>query len=524
MIRGRWKGRASATVLVLALLAAGCGSDTKKPDAGDGGAGAPNRGGTLTYLDGGAQPVNFDPGMMILTASGGSNYMTPVFGTLLIEDYQSGEVVPQLAKSLKLAGTDGKTWELTLRPKTVFSDGTPFDAEAVKYNWDRVKTLPTSQNLAAAQEIASLAVMSPTVLRIELSAPDAAFDRVVANNLTFVGSPTAMKADLTGFLSKPVGAGAFTLTSYASSGDARYARNPKYWDAPRPYVDSLVIRRINDDLQRVNTMLTTGAQMADPGTIEQARSLGVSRGMKQLGTAAPGGGSLLMFNANRLPFSDVGFRKAFESAMNRDYILKSGVGANLGRVLPTMFAKSSPFYDAKATMPAFDAKEAQRGFDAYQAEHPGKISLDFPTVSSALGETIQALLKPYGIDVKIRVFDAPAFVPALAGGDFDFTSFRWAASNPLPSFQQYYSKAGRLNFGKYDNPEVDRLIAEAIAAPTANEQTALVRKIQDILVTQDAYAYFLYQAKRLVLHTPKVQGLNFFIDGIWTWDTVWLQS
>src|SRR5262249_18533483 len=156
--------------------------------------------------------------------------------------------------------------------------------------------------------IAGLTVTSPLSLDIVLKSPDAAFDHTVARSLTFVGSPAAPNDGKD--LSKPIGAGPFLLQS-STPQEIRLVRNADYWDKPRPYLHSLIFRLVVFDQQRVDTVITGGADVTTTGS-GPARSSGIHAGLKALTVTAPGGGQTLTWNTARLPFRDLTARRAVQ--------------------------------------------------------------------------------------------------------------------------------------------------------------------------------------------------------------------
>src|SRR6185312_7080874 len=104
-------------------------------------------GGTLTFLRG-ADSASFDP--ILLTASSGADGPSSFaeFGALVYSDPADGIVKPQMAESL--TSTDGLVWTLKLRPNVKFSDGTSYDATAVRFNWLRLQD-PNNHATRAAQ-------------------------------------------------------------------------------------------------------------------------------------------------------------------------------------------------------------------------------------------------------------------------------------------------------------------------------------------------------------------------------------
>jgi peptide/nickel transport system substrate-binding protein len=180
----------SALVLALALspsplvgarpIAAPVGSPASPPQAG----------GTLTVLRG-SDPASLDPAKVFGAASLDGLQASAVFDTLLYRDH--GAVVPQTAESL--VTTDGVVWMLKLRANIKFSDGTPYDAAAVKFNWSRIQDPANSSPRAAeANTMQALDVVDPLTLRVTLKSKTGTFPNVVAA-IPFIGSPTAIQRD-----------------------------------------------------------------------------------------------------------------------------------------------------------------------------------------------------------------------------------------------------------------------------------------------------------------------------------------
>lgn len=527
-MRTRFAGARLVWPLVACLAGSlvACGGDDGGAEGGGGGSptetpGDPVSGGDLTFLYSGAGFNAFEPADVSNEADSAAAYLGAVFGMLVYEDYETGEVVPSMAESL--TASDSAHWVLGLREDVTFSDGTPFDAEAVKFNWERAAGLAQSPVAPVAAQIASLTVADPLTLEIELAAPDSTFDRTVARNLAFVGSPTALQADEASFLqSDPVGAGPFVVTSIGADGTAEFDRNPEYWDQPKPYLDHLTIRFVSDDEQRLNTFLSGDAQLMGVGITQDVSSITEGTVVEQ---GAPGGGSTLIFNTAKAPFDSETARLAVQHAINRDEVNEIRYSGR-GRVESSIFTDDSPFHDAEAEFPAFDPGEAQSLFDEYADETGEPMSIQFtaPQAARATAELFQAQLQEFdNVEVELNVVDGAQYFPGLLSGAFDVAVFSWAAANPLSDFRTFYETGGPLNLGGYSNPEVDRLLAEAAATTDEAEQADLLKDVQEIVVNDDAVAYFLVQTPSRALVADDVLGLDSAVDGIWLWDRVSLR-
>jgi peptide/nickel transport system substrate-binding protein len=128
--------------------------------------------GTLTFAST-TETGDFNYHTMNISVSAGGFLRNAVYGSLFYQN-SSGDIVYDLAESFST--DDGSTWTLELRPHLMFTDGSPLDAEAVKWTWEKIAELP-GRGQPIAQTIASLTVVSPTTLVAELVAPNTVFDR-----------------------------------------------------------------------------------------------------------------------------------------------------------------------------------------------------------------------------------------------------------------------------------------------------------------------------------------------------------
>src|SRR5262249_34522653 len=154
-------------------------------------------------------------------------------------------------------------WTLKLRSGVKFSDGTAFDAAAVKFNWDRAKD-PAELSPAASimKQVTSMQIIDPVTLKITLTAANSAFPAVIATTgpMTLIGLPAASAKSEPAYGSAPVGAGPYLLKEWVRRDHMTLVRNPTYYG--KTYLDQIIIRDIPDEQQRYNTLLSGGADMS----------------------------------------------------------------------------------------------------------------------------------------------------------------------------------------------------------------------------------------------------------------------
>src|SRR6266481_3928760 len=161
-----------------------------------------------------------------------------IFDTLVSLD-NDGKPKPKLALSWS-SSDDFRVWTFKLRPDVKFHDGTPFNAQAVAWNFARQKD--PKNNCRCAFYIANILTVEakddPAVdLPAILTRPD--------QNAT-IHSPTAMQTKGDDYNRNPVGTGPFVVKSWTAGDRMVVERNPNYWDKGKPYLDRVVLRPLPD--------------------------------------------------------------------------------------------------------------------------------------------------------------------------------------------------------------------------------------------------------------------------------------
>jgi peptide/nickel transport system substrate-binding protein len=215
-------------------------------------------GGTINALVG-TEITSLDPARSGGGVGGGdSQRLFALYDALLYQDPTTGAIIPQTLVSMTTS--DAVTWTLKIKAGIKFSDGLPYDAAAIKYNWDRAAdgSVPSSPNGPIVKTFTS-AVVDATTLSLKLTTgANGQFPRTLSANqsMSAIASPQALKAannNQAVYDGAPVGAGPFMFKEWVRDSKITLVRNPNYWNAPRPYVDQLVFRPIVDESQRANT-------------------------------------------------------------------------------------------------------------------------------------------------------------------------------------------------------------------------------------------------------------------------------
>lgn len=240
---------ALAGVLAGALLLSGCGNSSAP--SGDTSAGEPTSGGSLVFARE-SDNTSFDPTVTNDAESFWTNQQ--IFQTLVRASDDGMSIEPELAESWEVAG-DGTSVTFTLRDDVSFSNGDPLTVEDVVFSLNRAFSAPNAWQNRPLQDAVSEAEGQVTV---RSAAPFAETLNVLSS---FVNS--IIPADFNGqseeeFFTTPVGTGPFMLDTWTRGQEMTLVRNPHYWEAGKPYLDSVIFSVVSDPNQRV-AQLQSGA-------------------------------------------------------------------------------------------------------------------------------------------------------------------------------------------------------------------------------------------------------------------------
>lgn len=429
--------------------------------------GEPQVGGTVRFAYA-AEPVSADSA----NCGNGMSWMacTAVYGGLATFDPRTLEYGPGLAESFE--SEDGQQWEITLRPDLTFTDGTPLDAEAVAFNWERA-TDPVSRNAAReTAESMEWEVRDDRTLVVTLDEVNYQFPSLLYTSLGMIGSPTAIQEMGEDFALNPVGAGPFILDNWSRGTEMSFVRNDDYWDAPRPYLDKLVIVTIAQEQQRANALNSGDIDINTttvPMTANELRDAGRSEA-RMLNLA----GSGIRFNMADGPTTDERVRLAIAHAINpaaiREAVWSSGPGTGAFAV------EGSALFDPEATLPEYNPERAQEIVDEIRAENGGEdIVVEYSSLAGVSmmmeeGQLLEAQVDQIdGLTLNVVDVDAATYGTRVLGGDFEAANASIGLLLDPATLFALHSESNE-NLQGYSNPEFDRNIELARATPDAQEQ------------------------------------------------------
>src|SRR3954463_13457656 len=261
----------------------------------------------------------FDPLKVGVYDTAALTAATAIFDTLTYLD-DKGEPQPKLAQSWTHSD-DYKTWTFKLRPGVKFHDGTPFNAQAVKENFDRQKD-PANKCRCAFYIAYVNNLQAPDELTVVYNLNDPQVNQpalmTIQSSNNVVHSPTAWKTKGDDYNRNPVGTGPYILKSWTAGDRLVLEKNPDYWNKGKPYLDRIVLKPLPDAQSRFASLQSGEADIIwddeyDPDNIQKAQK----DPKMTLHTYVGSGAQVYAFNTKVAPFDDVRVRRALVMAIDR---------------------------------------------------------------------------------------------------------------------------------------------------------------------------------------------------------------
>lgn len=452
------------------------------------------------------------------------------------------DVGPGLAASYKT--DDAKVWTLTLQKGVKFTDGTPFNAAAVIYNFDRVRGLkgPPSARVPA---IDSIEAVDDLTVRFTLKNAYPVF----SENLTklFMVSPTAAKAHSTAddpwgnkwLFDNAVGTGPYKVESWVKGQTVTMVKNPDYWGGWKGnHVDKIILRFVKEASTRRLLLESGDVEIAEGISFDDLDALSKVKGVVVAGYEQPS--MVCMMLRLKGPLVNTKVRKAIQLAFSYDDFIK---GVLSGRALYPQSPLPTPVWAFDKSMPVVKQDLVAAKKLMADAGYPtGGFSVQIATISPygwfqpREAQILQANLKELGITATIQDFpDAAAYYAAIGTADKGPDIYAWSFANsfndPEDNFRRmFYSKMtpdnGGINYMRYSNPTVDALIDKGLTMSKREDRFPVYQQLQRVLM-DDAVAIFAAQPKFFMTTRDTLQGYvwnPFSINNSYEWYDLWLSK
>jgi peptide/nickel transport system substrate-binding protein len=445
--------------------------------------------------------------------------------------------IPSLATSWQISG-DGLTYTFKLREGVKFHDGTPFNAEAVKFNFERnyKEDHPFFHKAGAGSSrqifrtVQRTEVVSDHVVRVVHRERHANFLAYLAHPMGSIASPEAVrKLGNTEFPNRPVGTGPFRFVERERGVKIVLERNDQYWGGA-PYLDRVVIRPIPEPLARVAAIRTGEVDWCDGIPPDSIVQLSADPNVTVVMDVAPET-TQYTFNFKSKPFSDKRVRLAANLAIDREAICRDIVAGTCVPALQVM-GPGSGGYDSTIKGYGRDVARAKRLLA--EAGYPNGFATTWWTCpywphTKPEAEFIQANLREIGIDVKLVSMEWQTFLNNVRKGlppDVGAAWLGYTTDEPY-NLERFFETAlqppNGFNIGWYSSPKMDALLESARNTTDEKERLHIYYQA-DRLVLEDAPWLLVNHLKFPRAHRKRVKGYVNPQSWYFTFRTVWLEG
>ncbi len=507
--------------LGLALLLWGCRPDNARPLE------------TLVIAQG-AEPKSLDP--HVATSLNDFRILENVYEGLVRFKPGSMEIEPWLAERWEVSG-DGKAYTFYLKEGVRFHDGSPFDAEAVKYTFERLLDSEHPEHDTGPfplafffSQVESIEVIDTHTVRFQLKEPFAPFLANLAYPTGYIVSPDAVRLLRGGYGRKPSGTGPFHVTDWQSNRFVRLERFDDYW-GERPELAQVYFQTVTDENARLTELLSGSADLiveVAPDLIQYFRDDPAYRVYEESGPHL----WFLIFNLRSPVLEDVRVRQAINYAIDKQGIAEEflqGTATVAAGPVPRAFGWAynddiQPYpYDPDEARTLIQEAGAEGATLTFYATESGSGMLD----PKGMAQAIQADLAAVGLDVVIETYEWNTFLSKVNGGlegQADMAEMAWMTNDPdtLPFLtlrSQAWPEEGGFNSGYYANEQVDQWLEQARRETDLQQRAALYRKVQQVVHEEAPWAVIASWRQNAVSN-DRVHGLRlepsflFRLDGV----------
>ncbi|MDP9898433.1 ABC transporter substrate-binding protein [Variovorax ginsengisoli] len=408
-----------------------------------------------------------------------------------------GSVTPLLAERWEIS-PDLRTVTFQLRRGVKFHNGEPFDAQAVKYSFDRAaSTDSTNKDKRTFTNLRTQVIDSHTVVLITQEIePDLLF--LLGQASAIIVEPKTVETNAT----KPVGTGPYRFDSWAKGSTIGLVKWDGFREPEAAQIRKVTFRFISEPAAQVAALLSNDVDLFPHASV--SRSLPQFQNDKRFQVLfnASRGKVILAINNKRKPLDDVRVRRAISAAIDRKAVIDA---ASDGRGVPigSHYVPGAPGYIDTTGINPYDVEKAKRLLAEAGVKTPLELSLVLPPPPYARqgGEFIAAQLAKIGIVAKIQNVEWAQWISGTYGNkNYDLSVILHVEPFDLVNYTKpdYY-------WG-YQSPRFDKAFSQARNAPTAAERNKYLGEAQRVLA-EDAANVFLYQPQLITVAARGLRGL-----------------
>jgi peptide/nickel transport system substrate-binding protein len=456
-----------------------------------------------------------------------------VYDTLVFLDPKTGEFVPGLAENWDIS-SDGLIYTFNLRRDVIFHDGTPFNAQAVIANIDRILNPENHSQKAAFMlgPLSSMEIKDEFTVALHLSEPYAPLLDSLSDIYFGMASPSALeKWGTTEYQFHQVGTGPYRFVEYVPNDHLTLARNPEYAWSPSVYhqqqakFENIIFSFYEDSSTRALALESGEIDIIGEVPSHDASRLSGSSDFSLIPITIPGQPMQFFFNTRLPPTDDASVRQALILAVDRTYAVKTVFG-DYSSVADGPLSSVIYDFDALYPFPKYDFAMAEALLDNtgwIDEEGTGQRSRDgvllkLHIVSPPWGsnpevaQLIQADWEAIGADVSLEI--SPGFgqlKEAQENGAYNAIGINFFGTDP-DLLRSFYSSTGIYNWSGFEDPRLDELLQTGRTSLDPAKRTDIYRQFAAI-VREEALLIPIRDYVNLVVVSSRIEGLHFSAHG-----------
>ncbi len=508
--------RVFALLLAAGLAIVGCGTG-----GGNAPTGSTSKHGDKLTVAIGIDPDNLDPAAQTTTTA---QQIVDMMAEALVSIDSKGNTIPLLATSWTNS-PDGLSYTFTLRTGIKFTDGTAFDAKAVKFSLDRLLSPETFKaQKGVLNVISQVDAVDDTHAKFTLKSQFPAFVAAMTQTVAAIVSPASVNVppNTPKQIQQPIGTGPYKFSERQAGDHITMVKNSDYWGT-KPNYDTQIYKIVPEATSR-ETLVKSG--QADVIMLPPANDLPALRNDPNLRVIMSQSDRTIQMVINTVDqvvpnLQKKEVRQALNYAVDKDAIIKNvmfGAAVPLEGPMSKTLAGSCPTgsygYDVNKAKQMLQANGAA-GMKVRLISPTGRYVQDFPVAQAVAGYLREAGLVVEGPATS----DWPSYVsgivlatPEKQAQKTDLHLLGWAPAylDASQQFEQFYSlraapKGQESSY--YKNPQVDALIEKGNSDPVASTRNKTYCDAAKI-VWDDAPWIFLYNQKLPLVTTSKVTGIT----------------
>ncbi len=493
---------AAAAVLALGACSSGAGTGAT------GSSGTPTKGGDLVIAR------SQDIISMDKTSTFDNNslrVMEQIMEPLFMVSADGTTLRPWLATKYTIS-KDQLTYTISLRPGVKFTNGQPLTAADVKFSLDQDTASGNAGWGFINAAIDTVTAVDPSTVQIQLKHPwgpliaDLSLfsNGIIPNNY---GGKTAAE-----FYQAPIGTGPFVWAGWKKGQSVKVTKNPGYWQAGKPYLNSVTWTVIPDSNTRKLQVQGSQVDIDDTPDWSSLASLKSTPGVNAMVFPSTQM-DYIAFNQKRAPFDDVHVRLAISYAIDRNALVKAVLFGN-GTPANSLLSPGTPFYDKNAGGATLDLAKAKA--ELAKSSKPNGFTTSLLIASgdpnqASIAQIMQSELKDIGITMNIQQLDPTANKQARLASAFDMSWNLWSMDIPDPdewtSWAVDPTGGSHSAFTGYNNPAVIALNQKAAAETDPAKRADLYSQVQK-LTSKDAFLAYLFYSPYVFASTDKIHGFH----------------